>query len=353
MIDTRWLLSLPIAFAVASCSTSSSSTTPPTEDASLQDSATADAEDPAIDPRAQARDTVRNEGAASQALTSLKGVLYGFMEDDPTLDPSKTAEVNTQAIVDRLTQEVNGCANVVISHDNAAASLSVNFGTAGCTLQSSGTVVTGQVSLVVSRPDAGLVSVALTLTNLGADGYSMSGAVTVTMVSVTEYRLDIINLTVDGIGVLNFTGTANAAATRDGGIVVGATLNGTGTFVSTGAIDAGSISFGSNGWICNASGGATTFSVNNLHRNLSTCYADAGTVQVTKSYTCSRSGLRRDASLSATAELTTSIAFATTTPQTAQVAVTVGGSIGDASVNTTSTECLPAHGTCGASCSAP
>jgi len=285
---------------------------------------------PGLDGSAEAARVAGGEASAQNALASAKAVLAGFIEDDPTLDTTKDAAANADAIAARITEQSGGCA--VVTHAAGSPTVTADFG-AGCTLKESGVTVSGKVSLTVTS-EAGKVTVVFVFTTLSVDGYTLDGTATVATSDLKVYALKA-DLTIASQGKLTFDGTASA---RVEGQAVGTTLDGTATYA--GASPSGQQPPALNGFTCADAG--TTLAVAGLHRLSTACYADAGKVTATKKYTCTKAG--KKGPISTALQSVTTVLWSATSATTGEVSVTVATGDG---AGTTSTARLPAHGGCG------
>jgi hypothetical protein len=217
------------------------------------------------------------------------------VHEDPTIDPTKGAGANADAIAAQLTASVTPCANAKITHAPNTTMLAVDFG-AGCTLPHVG-AVSGSVSVTVST-GAG-VTIAFTFDDLTVAGLSVSGTASETTTNGTSYSANV-SLTTSS-GALTFQGVAAIDANGSG-----VTLNG------------------------KASVQGQNYTVTNVHHTFGGCYADAGTLQVANKPVTSRSGKATT--------VNESITFASTTPSTGRASLTIGSQ--------SMTVTLPTYGTC-------
>lgn len=217
------------------------------------------------------------------ATLALSDALFHF---DPTLDPSKTADQNAQAIDTQITGELSGCGSVSTS----GTDVTVDFGSPpGCTL-TGGLTVSG--SLTASVATASGLMVALSLTDVVVNGTALGGTVNLQTGDGTAFTIsaDITTSTEEVVvylqtsvsgGVVTFTGTLNVTPT---------------------------------------SGTAVTVLVHSLTWKPGECYPDGGTVQVAKG------------------KVSAIVTFDAKTPTTGNVTVSEG--------RAQSTMALPAHGSC-------
>lgn len=274
-----WLgLSLALALAVAGCSSDDDAAATNTTDTS-DDAAAVD----------HGGDT---STSTQQALVAADSVV----NFDPTLDTTKTAEENAQAIAANVTASLNGCGSVTA----AGTTVTVDFGAApGCTL-SSGVQISGTIKAEVSKA-SNTVTVKLTLTNVVIEGKSVAGTVTLSTSDAKTYAVTT-SLTA---GSNSITGSLTVTGAQGS-----MTVSGTTSAVKEGV--------------------SASLKFTALHYTYGDCYPDGGSVTVQ----------RGKASIVYT--------FDANTPTTGTVSMTSGK-------KTTSTQ-LPAYGSCpgaGFSTSAP
>ncbi len=239
-------------------------------------------------------------GATPTTLANAKGVTSLFVQEDPTLDPNGTAGANADAVAAQLTGAVASCVNPSITHTAGSVTVTIDFG-AACVIPKVG-AVSGMVAATVSKT-AGAIDVAFTFTNLVVNGQTMTGSIALSTTTGTSFTI-MFNLQTATQTVM-FNGTA--ALDSGGG---GVTFNGTGSSQLTGA-------------------SPQTFSASGLHHLFGGCYADAGTMSLSKTTTDLRNR---------TVTLTETITFDSSTPATGMVQIDIDG--------VTTPETLPAHGTC-------
>jgi hypothetical protein len=244
-------------------------------------------------------------GTTPTSISDTKSVRELFVEEDPTIDPTKTAAQNADAIVAQLESVLGGdgggCAGAQITHATGSVVVSVVFGT-GCTVSSLGLTVAGSTSASVSV-GAGTVTVAFNFTNLSVNGRTIDGTASESTSNGSTY-LSQVDVT-DGSQKITFDGTEVPDSSEHG-----MTLSGTGTYQDGSAT-------------------ALDFTANGVHLTFGACYADAGTLSFQESVRN-----KRDAAVSVTETIT----FESATPTTGQAEVTVEGQ--------TTTTTLPAYGSC-------
>ncbi len=255
-----------------------------------------------VDDGAEATEAA-GHGTSPTALSATKGVAELFVQEDPTIDVSKDAGANADAIAMRLMNSTTGCATAQVTHTMGMTSVAVDFG-AGCALPPLGTV-SGAASAMVTRIP-GLnprVTVAFTFTNLSANGTTLNGSFSVTTMTGTSFTADADLMTATQHVV--FTGSLTLDP--DG---KGVTVDGTDTSTVNGI--------------------STMDALSGVHHAFGGCYADAGTITMAKA-TKTKHG--------AATNITETMTFAATTPSTGMVSVAVNGA---APISVT----LPAYGSC-------
>jgi hypothetical protein len=308
---SRTFLSTLFLLGLAACSSSANdSPAGAAPDAAGADGALAsddagpDADPDDIDIPVATSDTA-TRGTAPTSISDTKSVRELFVQEDPTIDPTKTAAQNADAIVAQLQSVLGGdgggCAGAQITHATGSVVVSVSFG-AGCTVPSLGLTVAGSASASVSVA-AGTATIAFTFTNLAVNGRTINGTASESTNNGTTYASQI-NVT-DGAQDITFDGTEVPDSSNQG-----MTLSGTGTYQD-------------------GSAAALDFTAAGVHLTFGACYADAGTLSFQQTVRN-----KRDAAVSVTETIT----FESTTPTTGQAEVTVEGQ--------TSTTTLPAYGSC-------
>ena len=253
-----------------------------------------------VDTTAEAKDTATH-GDAPTTIANAKAVSSLFVQEDPTIDPTKTAAANADAVAQQLHSSVMAsCTKASIAHASGALTVSIDFGT-GCTVAKAGTVAGTVMATVAKTGDT--VTIGLAFTNLVVNGgKTTNGTLTLSTTTGTSYT---VSLSLNTGNQVAFDGAA--ALDADGS---GITLDGTGSSTVSGGI-------------------AQNFKMSAVHHAFSACYADAGTMSFTKTAATKSGG---------TTSLTESMAFSSTTPSTGTVIITIAG----LPVSTT----LPAYGTC-------
>lgn len=218
-----------------------------------------------------------------QQALDVSDTMFDF---DPTLDVTRTAAENAGLIQAHATSQLGGCGTVSLNN----AAVTVAFGQSpGCTLPS-GKVVTGSISLGVSKQNATL-SVMVTFSSLAVDGKDLTGTLAFSTTNNTTFDL-VANLS-------SGSTTMNAKLT-----VVGATgsITADGTVTST------------------RSAGTTTLTFTQVYWKKGDCYPSDGSVKVAKG------------------QVTQTYSFTSSTPTTGMVDL----SLGRKSVQVA----LPAYGSC-------
>jgi hypothetical protein len=255
-----------------------------------------------IDYASESSDTA-SHGSAPDSLSTSKALSSLFVKEDPTLNLSLTAAQNADAVAAQLATSVmiSTCANASITHTTGTLGVMLSFGT-GCTLPNIGSI-SGAANATIAKV-AGTITVALTLTNITVNGVTVNGTVALSTSDATTFSF-VMHLSTSAQQV-SFNGTAVLDA--DG---KGVTLDGTGTSTKAGL--------------------SLSFTMAGVHHELSACYADAGTMTVTKP-----TRNKRDMTLT----LEETITFSSTTPTTGMVTVTILGVSTPATLPTTAT-CPP------------
>jgi hypothetical protein len=261
-------------------------------------------DDPVVDVVTEAQ-ALSDQGGQSTSAAQAKGITELFVQEDPTLDVTQTAQQNAANVEAQVKTTVQtACPGATITLDSATATVTVNFGSA-CTLPNLGTV-SGTVTATVTQPVTHSIQVAFTFTSLTVNGRSLTGTFTAKTANDSTFTVDA-SLT---SGSKSLTLTA-ATLTLDADHK-GLKIDGSGT-VNTGT-------------------GPQAVSFAGVHHAFSGCYADAGSMTLSKSTTTK---------LGKAATVTETITFSSSTPTTGQVTVQVG----TAAATTTT---LPSYGHCGA-----
>lgn len=221
--------------------------------------------------------------SSNQETVSLADSLFDF---DPTIDPAATPDANAAAVGANTKTNLGTCGSVTV----AGATVAVDFGAPpGCTL-ANGAVVSGKVSVAVSKSGT-TTSLALTLTDVVVNGTTVAGQATFA--------------------------TSNGSTFTVTSSLAGATKSETSNLTVVGAASSFTIS-----GTAQVTDSGTTSSVvfKDVVHAKGECYAHSGSMTVTK-------GL-----------LTETVTFTSNTPQTGQVTVQIG--------KKTSISTLPAYGSC-------
>jgi hypothetical protein len=188
-----------------------------------------------------------------------------------------------------------------------------------CAVGDTGNTVSGSATAKVSAATVDAVTtvtVALTLDQVSVttvDGrHTLHGTITTSTSDLKTYAL-MANLTVDAYAI-TFSGTTKATENAEGHLE-GVTLDGTGTLSGTSVTEV----MGSS--TCTTSSLAYTAVA--LHRSFAQCRADAGTVSLTASYTCTTTTTTRGKprTTMTTAIVTDRVEWNGDTPTTGQVHV--------------------------------
>jgi hypothetical protein len=248
-------------------------------------------------------DTVAETTDASiHALTTTsvayaKGVASLFVVEDPTLDVTKTAEQNADAIAAQAAAALPGAA---LTHTAGTATLTLNFD--GISAVANLGVLAGSVAVTVSRAATSL-TVNFMFTGLTVKGMVLEGSLVLATTNGTTFSVNV-DLTGGGRHVI-YNGKAIPDAAG-----AGITLDGTGTSQS-------------------GDGPLVSYSMVAVHHAWQQCYADGGTLTMNKNVVGKRGGMV------AVAE---QVRFDANTPTTGKVAMTING-VG-------STMTLPPYGSC-------
>jgi hypothetical protein len=228
------------------------------------------------------RGDVAVHGAGQIAVQQALLAVDQTMEIDPTLDVTKTAAENAQAILARA-QAGGACVTASV----AGATVTVDFGT-GCDVR--GTALAGSMSLTVTKT-GGTLTVIVNFTSLVVDGADLAGSVSLMTAGNGSYQVtfDLTSGDASGSGTL----TVDGAPT---------------TLTMSGALSA------------SQGGQSISASLASVVYVLGDCYPSAGTVTL--------SGGR----------LAGTITFLATTPQDGRVQVSTR--------RLTTTAALPAYGPC-------
>lgn len=252
------------------------------------------------------------EVQAVDVVLDLKEVTHAFVEDDPTLDTALSAVENATAIHDQISDVLaEACPSIIPTHSARSASVTVEFDQ--CTLPG-GMTVSGEVSATVERVEVGgggELVVTFSLTDLAFGAIVVNGTLSVSTQDLTNYPL-AADLDVNTLGTLSFDGEV---AVSHEGTALAATLDGSGSLEPSEALLGSLPALTSGAWTCEREG-ATTFVVGGLHRVFANCYADDGAVSVAQSYECS---LLRQTSQ---AEVSTSLAWNSDTPNSGEISAT-------------------------------
>lgn len=245
----RLALAIPLVLAVA-CSSSDS-------DPASSDTALVADEKDAFD------------HGASSTLDAERALLAAdsFFDFDPTLDPTKSAEANAQAVAAHVDA---ACAKATVT----GATVTIDFGT-GCTL-TSGLVVSGKATVALSSA-AGTLTATVTFESFAVEGTAVSGTATFATKDGSTF-----------VVTLALTSGANAVSGKLD--VVGAK----GSFTTSGTLDA------------TKTGLTSKLTLTSLLYVMGNCYPSGGTVAVTKG------------------KVTIAYGFTASTPSTGQVTVTTG-----------------------------
>jgi hypothetical protein len=258
--------------------------------------------DDGVDDDAEATEAA-GHGTSATTLAATKGITELFVQEDPTIDVSKDAPTNADAIAARLMTSTMGCATAKVTHTMGTIMVGVDFG-AGCMLPPLGTV-SGSATATVTRvpgPNA-RITVNLLFTNMAANGTTLNGTCGVSTTTGTSFTVDADLMTATQHVVFSGALTLDSNG-------MGVTVDGTGTSTVNGI--------------------STTDTLAGVHHGFGGCYADAGTITMAKA-TKTRRGMATNISETMT--------FSASTPSTGMVMISVNGA---APIGKT----LPAYGSC-------
>jgi hypothetical protein len=229
--------------------------------------------------------SVSGELRAVHLLGELEQLLHVFGDGD-SKGGEQSAQENTQVIAERARAAVEGCPGTEVIGPGETADVSVTF--KGCTLEG-GLTVSGPVRLRVEAAASKrfLLNYALESVKLkGAAGAEPSRELTVegtvrTSTGDPGSQSSVVELTLGEIGKLHFDGLITRSAERASQILV----DGAGKL--TGSADEPSI--GREGVTCEPQA-ESRFSVLGFTRDLTRCYGNDGTLEVTRAYSCEADG---------------------------------------------------------------
>jgi hypothetical protein len=274
---------------------------------------------------------VKNEGESAWALTALQTFLSAFMTKGRTLDLAQAAHANASHVAAELRAAI--CASGTVSYTTGAAYLTAEFGS-GCTLAGSGLAVSGTVLAGVTASSGGTpwTALDLTLTNVSIGGYLMTGHVTVSS-DGTKDTLDT-RIALAELGTLTFRSSTSAS---EGGLAV--TVDGTGTWSGPERFVPVTV----DGWRCVPSS-QSTLALRKVHKAAASCYADAGSLDVSTPYACTL-GTQAAPSDRRTLIATSIVKFLPATPTTgsATISVRVPGGSGEIDLARVTTSALVAR----------
>jgi hypothetical protein len=180
--------------------------------------------------------------------------------------------------------------------------------------------------------ESGFVSVSFSFTDLQVNGQRVNGHAAISTSDLSEYAVKF-DVTLDDLGRLTYVGSADVSG--DPGSL-STVLDGSGTLSPTSAVQPDELS----GWTCSAR--SSSYEVSKLHRRFDQCYADSGSISVTRTYDCSKLGARGEKASTASTQAVLSWSAATAT--TGNVDLHVSTSVGGKMIADTSTQTrLPAR----------
>lgn len=250
---------------------------------------------------ADEQDTSTGGGESSNAVLQLVVLADSLFDFDPTLDTTRTAAENAEAIERNIRGNLGsldggvpldggatGCGAVAL----AGSTLTVSFGAApGCVLRN-GARVSGSVSVTVTKA-LNTLTVALVLSQISVNGKTLDGSASWSTTSNTSFTVDA-DIT---SGTRRFQATGFSVSGGAGTATIGGTLQ--------------------------VTDGAKNYSMTftNVTWAKGDCYPNGGTLRTVKGLVAS------------------TITFNAQTPTTGQVTVTTG--------RITVSWTLPAYGSCG------
>ena len=250
------------------------------------------------------KDALAQTGGAATSPAKAEAVASLFVKGNPpTLSMTATATANLAAIQDEVNASVAAvCAGAQVTLDATNLIVTVDFGDS-CTLPDVGPV-SGTVSAQL-EPSSDAIGVAFTFTALTVEGYQLDGTWSVSTSDAVNFTIDC-DLSSSGVEVT----LSGAVVTLDGDYL-GVTLDGPGTI--TGPIV-----------------GEVDIQFSGVHHGFSECYADLGTISMTKNVLTL--GGR-------SVSTTESITFSAATAESGSVDIAVGSITGTVS--------LPSYSGCG------
>ena len=251
-----------------------------------------------------------NEVEGALVLSALASLLSSMTANGDTLDVTQTPEAVTAAIAASAGPRI--CVRSTLTYLTGTAYLILDFGP-GCAAFGAAAMMSGTILAAVTTSTSGApwLSVAFTLSGVSINGHPLDGYAALSTDGTTDSFTS--RVAVNGIGTIAFTGTAAADES-------GMTLDGAGSWANASRPAAVT---SQNGWNCGSSA-SSAFGIHGLHKAAASCYADDGSIFVTRPYACTRAignaALERT-SLVAIASAT----FSRTTPATGAVAVALTG----------------------------
>ncbi len=259
-----------------------------------------------LDYQLEGQHAARVAGFAADTLSSMKALSQAFIDEDPTVDPARSAGENADAIAARIkAATASTCAGATVTHDAGSPSVTVTFPSTGCTL--SGVAVAGTVVVKVDGGAGTPVQVTLQLKALSVDGTTLNGYVMETTSDGTSYKSSVI-VTSDALQV-----SYDGAATLDAG-AKGVTLSGGGKVKE---LDSSQV---------------TQVTLSAVHKTFGACWLDGGSLTLTKSSTLTAGNKTKPVSITKT------VSFDAKTPTSGMATVTV--------LSTTKPFPLPSYGSC-------
>jgi hypothetical protein len=248
------------------------------------------------------------------ALSHAKTATEVLVQENPTIDPTKTVEQNADSIAAEIEAvKASTCPTLTLVHATGSATVSVTFPPSGCT--ANGVTISGKVDATVAKV-GNIVSVTFAFVALKVSDHQLDGTVLESTSTGTSYTTKVTKLVADGTEY-NFDGTH----TMDSNFK-GITTAGTGSSQAPGDKY------------------PTTYTITGLHHLFAGCYADKGTLAGT--IKTDVPGLKGKTT---TVVTTTTVTFDENTPKDGTVDLSV--KTGEKGTEMTTKDVkLPAYGSC-------
>jgi len=225
--------------------------------------------------KAAAMTALQGRGGIGAALVHCREIVAALAVEGSTIDPTRTAGENADAIAAQAAKLKPSCAGVGVTHVPGTTSVSLMLPSSKCALAQS--TVSGVIDVTVAVKD-GAATVAIALKSVKVRGHTLDGTLTVT--------------TGDGKAL-----AWSASLTFDGHAW---TWSGTPKLDSNGQ----GVTFDGQGTVQKAGGAVVGVHIAGLHHSLLACYANAGTItqtfKVALTAPKAKAGTELDATASAT-----------------------------------------------------